>query len=285
MNHNRKLARLLFKHNFMFGAVMTKEEICRCFLELAVGFPIEKVEISREKSIAYHPEYKGVRLDIIAKDENKTRYNVEMQVMKKAGISQRARYYHGQLDMEMLLSGEEYKTLPSAYVIFICDFDPFGQKKYRYTFERRCLETGFPLQDGSKTIFLSTCGENEEEVSEKLVKFLRFVKADYKESFMDFKDELVRKIQNAMEQIRGSREMEEKYMLLEELLDDERAEARNEGKAEAILTLLDDLGTVPAELECRIKEEHDMDTLTKFLRLAARSDSISHFMECMENEF
>ena len=62
----------MFKDNFMFGAVMVNEEICRDFLEMAVGFPIEKVEISREKSMIYHPEYRGIRLDIIAKDENRT---------------------------------------------------------------------------------------------------------------------------------------------------------------------------------------------------------------------
>ena len=46
MNQNRKLAQLMFKDNFMFGAVMVNEEICQDFLELAVGFPIERVEIS-----------------------------------------------------------------------------------------------------------------------------------------------------------------------------------------------------------------------------------------------
>ena len=49
MKQNRKLAQLLFKDNFMFGAVMVNKEICRDFLEMAVGFPIEKVEISKEK--------------------------------------------------------------------------------------------------------------------------------------------------------------------------------------------------------------------------------------------
>lgn len=29
---------------------------------MAVGFPIEKVEISREKSMIYHPEYRGIIL-------------------------------------------------------------------------------------------------------------------------------------------------------------------------------------------------------------------------------
>lgn len=48
---------------------MINEKNCREFLELVLGFPIESVTVSKEKSIVYHPEYKGVRLDIIAKDK------------------------------------------------------------------------------------------------------------------------------------------------------------------------------------------------------------------------
>lgn len=46
----------------MFGAVMVNEEICRDFLEMAVGFPIEKVEISKEKSMIYHRNTGGYGL-------------------------------------------------------------------------------------------------------------------------------------------------------------------------------------------------------------------------------
>lgn len=63
----RQLKELTIKDNFLFGAVMMEKKNCKHFLELALGFAIEKVEISREKSILYHPEYKGVRLDIYAK--------------------------------------------------------------------------------------------------------------------------------------------------------------------------------------------------------------------------
>ncbi len=78
---------------------------------------------------------------------------------------------------------KKYET----YVIFICDFDPFGKKKYRYIFARHC-EEDFELcmKEGCKSIFLSTRGENYREVPEELVKFLRFVKADLSESESDF---------------------------------------------------------------------------------------------------
>ena len=290
MKRKKQLKELTLKDNFMFGAVMMEEENCKRFLELALGFPIERVEVSKEKSIVYHPEYKGVRLDVYAKNEHNTRYNVEMQVAKKAELGKRVRYYHGQIDMELLLSGSDYTELPEVYVIFICDFDPFGKKKYRYTFTKQCEEEpGAQLQEGCKSIFLSTRGENDREVPGELVSFLNFVKADLSESETDFEDDFVEKLQNTIRRIKSNREMEERFMIFEEMLRDERAEGKAEGiaegKAEAVLEMLlelmKDLGEIPDELRNRITSEKDLETLKKWLRLAARSESLDEFLEKM----
>ena len=53
-----------------------------------------------------------------------------MQVIKQ-DLGKRTRYYHSQMDMELLLKGHGYEELPDNFVIFICDFDPFGGKKYQ----------------------------------------------------------------------------------------------------------------------------------------------------------
>lgn len=81
MKRKKTLQELTIKDNFMFGAVMCDEEHCRRLLEISLGFPIERVKVSKEKSIIYHPQYKGIRLDVYAKDENSTHYNVEMQIL------------------------------------------------------------------------------------------------------------------------------------------------------------------------------------------------------------
>ena len=282
MKRKKQLKELTLKDNFMFGAVMMEEENCKRFLELALGFPIERVEVSKEKSIVYHPEYKGVRLDVYAKNEHNTRYNVEMQVAKKAELGKRVRYYHGQIDMELLLSGSDYTELPEVYVIFICDFDPFGKKKYRYTFTKQCEEEpGAQLQDGCKSIFLSTRGENDREVPGELVSFLNFVKADLSESETDFEDDFVEKLQNTIRRIKSNREMEERFMIFEEMLRDERAEGKAEAVLEMLLELMNDLGEIPDELRNRITSEKDLETLKKWLRLAARSESLDEFLEKM----
>ena len=75
-----------------------------------------------------------------ARDEENTCYNVEMQASRRPVLGKRSRYYQSQMDMEMLQSGIDYEELPKSFVVFICDFDPFGKELYRYTFKMKCEE-------------------------------------------------------------------------------------------------------------------------------------------------
>lgn len=276
MMKKKTLKELTIKNNFMFGAVMCDEDNCKEFLEMVLHIPIERVEVSKEKSIVYHPEYKGVRLDVYAKDEHNTHYNVEMQAIRKKALGKRARYYHSQIDMELIRSGEDYTKLPDTYVIFICDFDPFGESKYCYTFANQCLEvSGLNQMDGSKSIFLSTKGKNKADISEKIANFLEFVEADLSESEGSFEDEFVKKLQKSVQHVKESREMEEYYMNFELFIKEERAEAR----AEAIVELLEEIGTVSDELREIIMSEINLETLKKWNKLAAKSDSVEEFLE------
>ena len=121
------------------------------------------------------------------------------------------------------------------------------------------------------------------------VSFLNFVKADLSESETDFEDDFVEKLQNTIRRIKSNREMEERFMIFEEMLRDERAEGKAEGiaegKAEAVLEMLlelmKDLGEIPDELRNRITSEKDLETLKKWHRLAARSESLDEFLEKM----
>ncbi len=278
----KKLTDLTIKDNFLFGAVMTDEKNCRDFLEMVLGFPIARVEISKEKSVVYHPEYKGVRLDIYAQDEEQTCYNVEMQAASRPHLGKRSRYYHSQMDMDLLLSGRDYEDLPPAYVIFICDFDPFGDKKYKYTFCNICEEeSAVDLGDERYTIFLSTRGENPQEVSESLVNFLKFVKADLKESKEASEDPFVRQLQKTIEKIKVNREMGERFMVFQEMLSEERAVGRNEGKQEmqkeTIVRLLGKLGSLSDSLRKQIEEEADSEVLDSLYEKAMEAESLEQF--------
>ena len=113
------------------------------------------------------------------------------------------------------------------------------------------------------------------------VSFLNFVTADLSESETDFEDDFVEKLQNTIRRIKSNREMEERFMIFEEMLRDERAEGKAEAVLEMLLELMNDLGEIPDELRNRITSEKDLETLKKWLRLAARSESLDEFWEKM----
>ncbi|MCH5270271.1 MAG: Rpn family recombination-promoting nuclease/putative transposase [Lachnospiraceae bacterium] len=285
MEKRKTLQELTLKDNFLFAAVMMEQENCKRLLELALGVEIEHVEVNTEKSIVYHPEYKGIRLDVFVRDEKNTRFNVEMQVAKQS-LEKRTRYYHSQMDMEMLLTGVPYEELPNCYVLFICDFDPFMLKKYRYTVKHVFVEDEtFTYQDGSHTVFLSTKGENGSEVPQSLVQFLKYVAVGLNESTAGFGDEFVKSLQTSIERIKSSREMGERYMLFEEMMRGERAAGKAEGvtvgMAQAVLEILEGCGEIPEDLRSRIMSEKDGNTLKQLLKYAVQATTISEFDSMM----
>ena len=280
---NKKLKDLTIRDNFMFAAVMMETDNCKHFLEMVLGIEIGRIEISYEKSIIYNPEFKGIRLDVYARDEKNTCYDIEMQIVKQE-LGKRARYYHSRMDMELLLRGHGYEELPESYVIFICDFDPFGEKKYQYTFENRCLEDlDLPIGDGSKSIFLSTKGENAGEVVEELVKFLNFVKEDTSENKQYYEDTFVRQLQDSIQRVKQNREMERQYMLLEDLLKEERKAEAIKVRREVILECLEDLGEISERLLSRIMSETDINMLKHMQKIAVKADSLDEFEKLISN--
>ena len=230
--NTRTLQELTFKDGFLFAATLLDGENCRLVLERILEMPIDHVVVSREKSMVYHPDYKGVRLDVYARDDEGTHFDVEMQI-EAQHVQKRARYYHSQMDMELISTGAEYETLPDGYVIFICDFDPLGLGKYRYTVRHTLVEdSGFRYEDGIHTIFLNTKGTNEDEVPEELVRFLRFVGADREASTGDFGDNLVKRLQDSIEKIKSNREMGENFMEIEKMMQKEYMQGREDGRLE-----------------------------------------------------
>ena len=206
-----------------------------------------------------------------------------MQVVKQE-LGKRARYYHSQMDMELLLRGHSYEELPDSFVIFICDFDPFGEKKYQYTFENRCIEDlELSVRDGTKSIFLSTEGKNAEEVTGELVKFLEFVKEDKCDITQDYKDTFVKQLQDSIQRVKQNREMERQYMLLEDLLKEERKAEVIKIRREDIMEYLEELGEISEELYNRVMSETRVDILIHMFKDAVKADSLEEFEKSISN--
>ena len=285
----RTLQQLTIKDNFMFTAVMMDEGNCLRFLERALDMQIDHVVVDKEKSLIYHPDYHGIRLDVYAKGNSKA-FNIEMQIQPKHNLPRRTRYYHDQIDMSELQPSEGYEALPEAYVIFVCDFDPFGDKKYRYTFEEICKETNRPLQNGRHTIFLSTKGMNRSEVPEELVELLNYIGAGESVSSENYSDPYVRQLQKSVNDTKKSRKMEERFMMIEELMQEEYQAGKAEGREEGIAAGVDALKAVVLEvLDMRnmltdttkylLEHTSDMETLKKMSHTAISCRSAEEFLE------
>lgn len=72
-------------------------------------------------------------------------------------------------------------------------------------------------------------GKNENEIPKELVTFLNYVKEDLAGSEKEFHDPYVEQLQKFVRDVKKSREMEERFMIFEEMLKEERATGREEG--------------------------------------------------------
>ena len=61
----RSLQELTIKDAFMFAAVMSDPKPCKIFLSMVLDMEILEVTVIAEKTLAYRPEYHGVRLEVL----------------------------------------------------------------------------------------------------------------------------------------------------------------------------------------------------------------------------
>ena len=164
---------------------------------------------------------------------------LEMQV-QATPVEKRSRYYHSQMDVELLMAGSDYEKLPNSYVIFICDYPlfPDSQKppKYKYTIRSSCDEDpSLGYIDGTYTILLSTRGNNPEKITPKLLAFLEYVKQPNSE--LKPVDSYAARLDETITKIKRNREMGVRYMMYEEMMKKEPDAGFAEGEArQAILT-------------------------------------------------
>ncbi|MCD8083691.1 MAG: hypothetical protein LUE86_09355, partial [Clostridiales bacterium] len=108
---------------------------------------------------------------------------------------------------------------------------------------------------------------------QELVSFLEYV--GHPE--LPTSDEYAKLLTDRIADIKRNRTWEVKYMLLKEMLRDEREEGREEGAQFMILNLLQEHGEVPEDIRLRVMNEKDMSILKEMTRFAVRAKSFDDF--------
>ena len=285
---SKTLQELNLTDDFLFDVATEELENCKVIIELTTGLRLKSLKWkSGQKVIHNLPGKRGVRLDFIAESEDGRIFDVEMQNRNEGNIPKRTRFYQALIDAPILKSGERgFDKMNPLYIIIICNYDPYGKKKYCYTFDNQCKEVpGLRLGDEVTKLLLSTKGENEEEVPKELVDFLHYVTESNENGLPDECDERLKRLHESIREIKASADMEVEYMKMEErerIIRDEGVEFGKQigiinGKIESVLELLEDKGEVPEKVKTEIFAETDLEVLKKWLHLAAKSETIEEF--------
>ena len=281
---SKTLQELNLTDDFLFDVTTEELENCKAIIELTTGLRLKSLKWkSGQKVIHNLPGKRGVRLDFIAESEDGRIFDVEMQNRNEGNIPKRTRFYQALIDAPILKSGERgFDKMNPLYIIIICNYDPYGKKKYCYTFDNQCKEVpGLRLGDEVTKLLLSTKGENEEEVPKELVDFLHYVTESNENGLPNECDERLKRLHESIREIKASADMEVEYMKMEEreriIRDEGKQIGIINGKIESVLELLEDKGEVPEKVKAEIFAETDPEVLKKWLRLAAKSETIEEF--------
>ena len=234
-----KYEELSFTDDFMFCKVLTTNpELCHELLELIIGKKVGAfARLDQQKPIEITADGKGVRFDVYSEDDQNVVYDCEMQTKDNSNLPKRARYYQGMIDLNLIERGADYSELKKSYIIFICPFDEFKAGLHKYTFKTCCKELPeITLEDEATKIFLCAGGDAD-DVSPEMKEFLEWMV-----SGRQGKTELVRKLDDAVQQARNHEEWRLEYMTLlmrdykmrEEGREEGRLEGREEGRENEI---------------------------------------------------
>ncbi len=225
MTEKKTLDELTLMDDYMFAAVMENTRFLQPLLEFILQVKIVKIELTEpQRSEKKGYQSKGVRLDLYVVDDKGNIYNVEVQTTNERHLPKRMRYYQSIIDISILNPGDLYNELRKSFVIFICNFDPFGRNRYIYTFENICREEpDITFGDETTKVVVNTQG-SKGEISDELEEIIRYLKDE------EVTGAFSRELDNAVNAVKASEARRREYMILNMRDNEIRAEGRKDGE-------------------------------------------------------
>ena len=143
--------------------ILDDEETLSEVLSIIVEKSLQVVRKEMQKTIQ-NLQGRGIRLDVLAKDEEGKLYNIEVQRDDRGATARRARYNGAIIDSNFLPKGEDFGKLLEAYVIFITENDVLKGDYQAYHIERMVKETGKPFDDGLHIIYVNASKQEDSDM-------------------------------------------------------------------------------------------------------------------------
>lgn len=266
--------------------IQQNEKVRRYFIGDVLGIPAEEIRTVRLghtflwRRLRRH---KSGILDVLVELNDDSKVNVELQIKMISHWDRRSLFYLAKTFTEELLAGEEYRKLKRCICISILDFDldktpeyhkiywlrDKGGHDFSDLFEVHILELGKPLNgtgDVENWIRLINAA-TEEELDMIQTKNPGIIEAVHEVKRMSLRKELYVLYEAHLKEKRD-RKAREDYV---------RTEGITQGKAEAVLMLLERKGSVPEKQRNTIYAQEDTKVLDQWLILAAASESAEEF--------
>ena len=135
----------------------------------------------------------------------------------------------GNIDLDLISKGDDYRKLSKSYIIFICTFDLFNKGRHRYTFETVCKEdNSIKLEDDTNKIILNTKGIMN-DLSQELIEFLKYVEHSDDKIAEEATGTLVKNIHKRVIEVKNNPKVEVEFRTLLERDREKLEEGREEG--------------------------------------------------------
>ena len=274
------------KMDYVFKEVFSHENVRKQFLSDVLGIPLESIRTVRIANSFLRRQYRWQKegiIDMSLELNDDTCIDLELQVRTQKYWYKRQLFYLSRMYADSLRTGQHYDRLRKCISIGILDFKLRPDERYhtKYTlrsedgvvypdlFEIHTIELRKPLSGNDMIddwIRLFNA-ENEEDLT--MIKKKSLGIAEAIETLRELS--LGRRLRYYFEmrqKARRDRWAEDAYV---------RDEGIAIGRAEDILELLEDKGVVSEELRARIMNQKDLDILSSWFRLAARSRTVDEF--------
>ena len=292
------------KADFAAKELFAHEKVRKQFLSDTLGIPPEDIKSVRLVNPFLRRRYKRQKqgiLDVVLELNDNAKIDIEMQVRKQKHWTRRNLYYLAGMYTDGMMLGERYEKLPRCISISLLDYDFFpGREEYHAVYRLRDSEgkdltdlwelhiieltkalKGTPVDDWIRLFN----AEREEELDMITTKNEGITEAINLLKSMSLRRPLKALFEDYMKAKRD-RWDEDEY-----IRDEGIAIGRNEGiaigksegvaigRSSDILTLLEQKGTVPADIRERILSQKDEAVLKQWLLVAASAGDIENFRE------
>ncbi|MGN0155478.1 MAG: hypothetical protein ACI4A3_13585 [Lachnospiraceae bacterium] len=294
----RKLEELNIMDDFLLNAIATDEEVgvpfCQEVLSVLLQRKIGAIRVVSQRTIpALSPKLRGIRMDVEVVEDLSSEgklpamniYDLEPHIPDDTDMLRHNRFYQAKIDSRYLKSGErDFSKLPNLYVITILNYDPFGYDYMMYNICNQCKEVPeLEYEDGLHYIYFYTDGTKGGTPEIKAM--LNYFKESTQENVTN---ESTKKIHDYTNKVKIEPEVRDAYMTFEDKIYYERKDAAKSAAlattVQCICNLLEDYGPIPDELTDRLNDQKDINVLTKWLKLAAKADSIEEFVKAISEQ-